>query len=230
MCKIIAFFLNPVVSGLLVLIILGGLYFELQTPGVGFPLLAALIALILYFTPLYLNGLAAYWEIAVFIIGVVLLLVELFIIPGFGVAGISGAILILTSLTLMMLGNDTFDFTFVPAERIVKAITVTFSGLLASILVLIFGGLKFTQSRIFARIALQSSQKTEEGYTSKFTTQSLLNREGIAFTVLRPSGRVEIDGDIYEAVARDHYVEAGDRIVVIDDSGNVLKVKKAGAQ
>jgi membrane-bound serine protease (ClpP class) len=228
--KIIAFFLNPVVSGLLVLIILGGLYFELQTPGVGFPLLAALIALILYFTPLYLNGLAAYWEIAVFIIGVVLLLVELFIIPGFGVAGISGAILILTSLTLMMLGNDTFDFTFVPAERIVKAITVTFSGLLASILVLIFGGLKFTQSRIFARIALQSSQKTEEGYTSKFTTQSLLNREGIAFTVLRPSGRVEIDGDIYEAVARDHYVEAGDRIVVIDDSGNVLKVKKAGAQ
>lgn len=226
--QIIAFFLNPVVSGILVLIILGGLYFELQTPGVGFPLLAAVIALILYFVPLYLNGLAAYWEIAVFIIGVALLLVELFIIPGFGVAGISGAILILGSLTLMMLGNDTFDFTFVPAERIVKAITVTFSGLLASILVLIFGGIKFTQSRIFSRIALQTSQKTQEGYTSKFTTASLMHREGTAFTVLRPSGRVEIDGEIYEAMARDHYIEAGDRIVVIDDSGNILKVKKAG--
>lgn len=226
--QIIAFFLNPVVSGILVLIILGGLYFELQTPGVGFPLLAAIIALILYFVPLYLNGLAAYWEIAVFVIGVVLLLVELFVIPGFGVAGISGAILILGSLTLMMLGNDSFDFTFVPAERIVKAITVTFSGLLASILVLIFGGIKFTQSQIFSRIALQTSQKTQEGYTSKFNTQSLLHKEGTAFTILRPSGRVEIDGDIYEAMARDHYIEEGDRIVVIDDSGNVLKVKKAG--
>ncbi|MEP2024640.1 MAG: nodulation protein NfeD, partial [Reichenbachiella sp.] len=61
--KIIDIFINPFVSGILILIILGGIYFELQTPGVGFPILAALIAIILYFTPYYLNGLAENWEI-----------------------------------------------------------------------------------------------------------------------------------------------------------------------
>jgi membrane-bound serine protease (ClpP class) len=225
--SIIAFFLNPVVSGFLILIILGGLYFELQTPGVGFPLAASVIALILYFTPLYLNGLASYWEVAVFVIGVVLLLVEVFVLPGFGIAGVSGAILVLGSLTLMMLGNDNLDFTFVPAERIVKAVTVTFGGLLASIAVLLFGGVRFAQSNLFARVALQATQKREEGFTSKFNEKSLMHREGTAFTVLKPSGRVEIDGEIYDAMAREHYINVGERIVVVDDSGNTLKVKKA---
>ena len=60
--KVIAFFLNPVVSGLLILVITGGIFFELQTPGVGFPLAAASLALILYLVPYYLNGLAANWR------------------------------------------------------------------------------------------------------------------------------------------------------------------------
>ena len=56
--KIIAFFLNPFISGLLILLIIGGIYFELQTPGIGFPLFAAITALVLYLVPYYLNGLA----------------------------------------------------------------------------------------------------------------------------------------------------------------------------
>jgi len=64
--NIIAFFLNPMISSVLILIILGGIYFELQTPGVGFPIMAAIIAGILYLTPYYLNGLAENWEILMF--------------------------------------------------------------------------------------------------------------------------------------------------------------------
>ncbi len=70
---IIAFFLNPAVSGILILIIIGGIYFELQTPGVGFPILAAIVATLLYFVPYYLNGLAENWEVLIFFIGIILL-------------------------------------------------------------------------------------------------------------------------------------------------------------
>ena len=88
--KIVAFFLNPFISGILILVILGGIYFELQTPGVGFPLFAALTALVLYLVPYYLSGLAQYWEIIALFVGILLLMAEIFVIPGFGVAGVAG--------------------------------------------------------------------------------------------------------------------------------------------
>ena len=69
---IISFFLNPVVSSILILLILGGLYFELQTPGIGFPIIASITALILYLVPYYLNGVAENWEIIMFFVGVIL--------------------------------------------------------------------------------------------------------------------------------------------------------------
>ena len=108
--RIIRIFLNPFVSGILILVIIGGIYFELQTPGVGFPIAASIIAAIFYFVPYYLNGLAANWEIIVFFVGVILLLVEVFVIPGFGVAGIGGILLMVGALILVMLNNDFFDF------------------------------------------------------------------------------------------------------------------------
>src|SRR5690606_16525795 len=83
--KIIAIFLNPFISGILILIIIVGIYFELQSPGVGFPILAAFIALLLYFSPYYLHGLADNWEIIIFFIGIGLIMVEIFVHPGFGV-------------------------------------------------------------------------------------------------------------------------------------------------
>ncbi len=109
MDNIIGFLLNPIVHGLLIMLIIGGIYFELQTPGIGFPLGVAVLGAILYFAPLYLEGLAQNWEIIVFILGIVLLLVEIFAIPGFGVTGIAGTILIVIGLTLAMVDNIVFE-------------------------------------------------------------------------------------------------------------------------
>ena len=100
--KIIGWLINPFVSGILIMIIIGGIYFELQTPGIGFPLGAAALAALLYFAPLYLEGLANHWEILLFVVGIVLVLIEIFAIPGFGVTGVSGIILIISGLTLSM--------------------------------------------------------------------------------------------------------------------------------
>src|SRR5690606_20139832 len=107
---IIGFLVNPIISGLLIMGIIAGIYFELQTPGIGFAMVLAIICATLFFAPLYLQGLADHWEIAIFVIGVVLLALEVFVIPGFGVAGILGIIFVLCGLSFSMLSNDFLDF------------------------------------------------------------------------------------------------------------------------
>ena len=118
------------------MIIIGGIYFELQSPGVGFPLVASIIAALLYFAPHYIEGLANNWEILVFIIGVILVAVEIFVIPGFGVAGITGIMFIIVELTLSMVQNFGFDFIYINYLQLIKAffivITAAFLSLILS--------------------------------------------------------------------------------------------------
>jgi membrane-bound serine protease (ClpP class) len=224
--KVIAFFLNPFISGLLILIIVGGLWFELQTPGVGFPLAAAVTALILYLVPYYLNGLAANWEILALFTGIALILTELFVLPGFGIAGIAGITLTVGSLILIMINNDVFDFEFVPANELLYAVAATLGGILGGILVLFAGGARLANSRFFNRIALTATQESTQGYIVKPTTEPLIGKRGVAFTVLRPAGKVLIDNKIYDAYTRGEFIEKGEAIEVLDEETTSLRVKK----
>jgi membrane-bound serine protease (ClpP class) len=224
--KIIAFFLNPFISGLLILVIIGGIYFELQTPGVGFPLFAAVVALVLYLVPYYLNGLAEYWEILALLAGLILLAVEIFILPGFGVAGILGIGLTVGSLILIMLNNDFFNFDFVPLGDIVVAMFATLGGISGSVLLLFLGGARLTQTKAFGRMALTDTQESGQGYTSTIHSVTLQGKIGTAFTVLRPSGKVMIDDVVYDAFTRGEYLEQGDPIEVISTESSTLRVKK----
>ncbi len=224
--SIISFFINPFISGILILIIIGGIYFELQTPGVGFPILASGVALVLYLVPYYLNGLAENWEILVFVIGIVLIALEIFVIPGFGVFGISGLILTIGGLTLVMLNNNMFDFQFVPSENITRALVTTLLGLFGSIILMFFGGIRLTNTKFFKRIALQDVQTRETGYSSRFIEAGFMGKTGKVYSVLRPSGKVEIEGELYDAYTRGEYLEEGTQVVVIEESGTSLKVKK----
>ena len=83
--QLLLLLMSPLLQSLFLMMIIGGIYFEMQSPGIGFPLARAIVGGLLYFAPLYLEGLAMHWEIALFIVGLVLLLIELFAIPGFGV-------------------------------------------------------------------------------------------------------------------------------------------------
>lgn len=224
--KIIAIFLNPFISGILILVIMGGLYFELQTPGVGFPILAAGIALVLYLVPYYLNGLAEYWEIIALFIGVLLIIAEVFIIPGFGIAGIAGIALTVLSMVLIMVNNDFFNFEFVPLGDIMMAAFAAIGGLTGGILLLLFGGARLTKTKAFQRIALNETQDVKDGYSVNTFNKNLLTKRGTAYTILRPSGKVMIDDEIYDAFTRGDFVEKGDTIEVIGTEGVTLKVKK----
>ncbi len=88
--RVLRFLGSPVLASLLLMMMMGGLYFEIQTPGVGFAGAIALVGAALFFAPHYLLGLVESWEIALFVVGVGLLLVEVFVTPGFGVFGIGG--------------------------------------------------------------------------------------------------------------------------------------------
>jgi len=224
--NIIAFFLNPAVSGFLILIIFAGIYFEIQTPGVGFPLAASLTAIILYFIPYYLTGLAQNWEIAVFIAGVILLLVEIFLIPGFGVFGILGIAGILTGLTLGMIPNDAFDFTFVPSGDLFAALLTVILAAFAGMALIFFLAPKINSWKAFSSIALAGTQRRDEGYTSSFYEESLLGKEGVTHTRLMPSGKVLIDDEVYDAYSRGEFIDKGEPVKVISTDGTSLKVKK----
>lgn len=223
--KIIALFINPFVSGILILIIIGGIYFELQTPGVGFPLLAAFIALTLYFTPYYLNGLAAHWEIIAFAGGIILLSLEIFVIPGFGIAGVGGLILTIGSLILMMVDNNLFDFTFVNIDQLFQAVAATLAGLFGGIIVMFIGGVRLTNSNVFKKISLQTVQSRADGYTSNFKKGNFIGKEGTTYTVLRPSGKILIDEELYDAYTRGDYIGKGEKITVVSDEGTSLRVR-----
>ena len=225
--KIIAFFLNPFVSGILIMMIMGGVWFELQTPGVGFPIAAAILGLVLYLVPHYMNGLAENWEVALFIIGIILIAVEIFVIPGFGVAGVLGIGATVGSLILIMLGNDMFDFSFVNSADAFVAIITTFTAILGVIASLFILGIRVTNSKVFQRVALVDTQGKEQGFTSSvYGKEDLVGKRGISYTILRPSGKIMIDEQVYDAYTRGNYIAEKEAIEVMSDEGTSLKVKK----
>jgi membrane-bound serine protease (ClpP class) len=216
---LIQLLVNPVVSGILILVIVGGIYFELQTPGIGFPLLAALSAAVLYFAPMYLEGLASNWHVVVFVAGIALVAVEVFAIPGFGVTGVLGIIGILTGLIFGMV--DKIVFSFGPTENGIKEVLIASSIVLGSMLVAFIGSLwlsqkLFSPNRLFGSLALEKNQQVGEGYVSFDTNLqgSLIGKTGIAHTDLRPSGKVTVDNHIYDAKSEIGYIEKGTTIKV----------------
>ena len=224
--NIISLFLNPFVSGILLLLIFGGLYFELQSPGIGFPIIASVTALLLYLIPYYLNGVAENWEIILLFFGIILIAVEVFIIPGFGVFGLLGLFTSISSLILIMLNNDLFDFTFVVSSDIVSAsLSVLISIFLLGIIIL-FGGIKLTDTDAFKKIALEEIQDSKKGYISSKYPKEIVGKTGKSFTVLRPSGKVIIDDSIYDATSSDGFIEKDSKVKVVGNEGSALKVRK----
>jgi len=227
--KIIGFLTNPIVSGILIMAILGGIYFEMQAPGIGFALLVAGIAAVAYFAPLYLEGLAENWEIVLFIIGLILLAVEIFVIPGFGVTGILGIVFIFVGLTLSLINNIRFNFDHVEGSSVfIALLTVSLSIVCGFFLSLWLGQKLFTASKgPFSRLALTSTQEKEDGFIGVDMKQlEMVGKTGTAHTVLRPSGKVNIDSDIWDAMSIDNFIEKGDPITVVRQEAGQLYVTR----
>ena len=228
MDKIIGFLINPVVSGILIMVIIAGIYFELQAPGIGLASIAAIIAALMYFAPLYLEGLANNWEILIFIAGIILIAVEIFAIPGFGVTGITGIVFVVTGLTLSLIDNVGFDFTHVDTNKIIASLFLVLISIFLSIVSSFFITKSlFTHNRLFGSLALETVQSASEGYTtSDADYQVMIGRTGIAHSILRPAGKVKIGDDVFDATALTSYIDQGDKVEVVKYETGQLFVRK----
>ena len=225
--KVISFLINPAVSGILILLIIGGIYFEMQSPGIGFALLVSVVAALLYFAPLYLEGLAAHWEIALFVVGIILILLEVFVIPGFGIPGSLGIVCIIAGLALSRLLHNWFDFTVTGSEKLTQALLIVLGSIILSVVLSVFFGQSILRSPVFQRLVLQDEQRSQMGYVSGRQALDLINKVGTAMTDMRPSGKVEIDGKWFDAVATDGYIVRGTKIQVErQENYNVFVRKK----
>ncbi len=222
--------MGTMLRAILIMIIVAGIWFELQAPGIGLPTVAAVAAAILYFAPLYLEGLAQNWEIIAFVVGVLLLLAELFIIPGFGIAGIAGILLMVIGLVFALVGAD-FSFSMDGMAALEEPFLLVSLSIVAAILIMIWVTSKIGKRGGFLQfLALNSTQKNEEGFVGVPTDIfSLVGKKGVATTILKPSGKVSIEGKNYDAMALVGFIEPGTTVVVVRHEAGQVYVKTASA-
>jgi len=219
MDKIMGFLTNPAFKSFLIMFIIGGLYFELQSPGIGFPFIIAVMAALVYFAPSYVEGLASHWEILIFVVGVILIGVEIFVIPGFGIAGVAGIALMITGLALSMVGQYEIQPIEGGEVNLKPLVNALFYVILASIisffLSLWLSSKMFSENRIFGNLSLSTTQQKEDGYFSfDNKTSEMVGRKAIVVQELRPSGRVEIDDKRFDAKAINGYIERDTEVIV----------------
>jgi len=221
--RFLRFFGSPVIQSILMLMMLGGLYFELQTPGVGFPGAIALVGGAFFFAPNYAAGLVESWEIALFIVGVILLIIEVFVTPGFGLAGVVGLIVAVGALFSALVGNVGLQFP--PLSEIVSAIYTLAATMVLLVLLLFSLGRYLPSSSAVGRLILQPELASIGGYTSAETRDWLVGKTGRALTALRPSGTATIDDERVDVVSQGDFVDRGSPIRVVSVSGSRVEVK-----
>ena len=219
-------------STVTVLLLLGGLagiYFEIKTPGFGFPGIMGITLLALFFFGHYIAGLAGYEELALFIIGVTLLIIELFVTPGFGLMGIAGIFLIVISFITAMGRGPFFSPETILNPNYFRGLT-NFGIALLGLLALISLTYKFVfvkSSPLYGKFVLTREEKRREGYdSSESNIDRLKGFKGTAVTKLRPAGKARIDGRLVDVVSRGEFIDPGDEIEVIQVKGNRVVVKK----
>lgn len=222
--SVLRFLSHPVISSIMMLMMLGGLYFELQSPGIGFAGMISGIGALMFFAPLYIMGLAQSWEIVLFFIGVVLIVIEIFFIPGFGVAGGLGISLVIFSLGASLIGN--VGLRFPPMEHISMAVWTLTITLVIGILLMMSLARYLPQNQMFSRLVLMESTDRNTGYTSAKSLDDLLGMEGVSITPLRPSGMVLIGERRVDVISDGEFIENGARVKVVDTGSSRVVVKK----
>ena len=219
---VVRFLNNPIISSLLIMIGLVGMFIEIKTPGWGVAGTAAIIALALFFGASYIVELASATEILIFLIGVVLLLLEIFVIPGFGIAGVLGIIMIIGGLFLSLLSDlPIFDFA-----SLTGALTQLAVSLLASLLIMYLLAKYLPKTVVWNRLILQSNIDSKSGYSAKKDIRKLVGKTGEALTDLRPSGIATIEGKRIDVITEGEYIDKGARIKIISAEGAKVIVKQ----
>lgn len=213
---LIGFFTNPAVQAVLIMIIVGGIYMELHSPGVGFPSAAAIIAAVLYFLPLYITGIASSWIILLFVLGVMLIVLEVFVVPGFGITGIAGITCICAAVILGLIEHYTFSLTHLNADAVWSSMVIFLAGIFLAVIAIWYLTSSHGPKWVRRHTELMLTQQVKDGYIGvDMAPTRYIGLEGNAVTDMRPAGKVEIDGEVLDAVAIRGFIHAGAKVKVI---------------
>jgi len=247
------FLVSPWVRIVLVIAMLVGAYLEFQSPGLGIPGAVAALSLILLLGAPFIIGLAAWWHIALFLIGVALLLAELLFIPSFGIVGIAGLIMMLAGLVLSVVPSGGGGITPPPGvyDQLLMSLLSILAGLGISVVALAFLMRHFGTVPMLNRLMLQHRPEPADpnaGFTR--TADGALQApvagvsgdealgEGriqvgdtgrVSVTGLRPSGRAEINGQLVDVVSVGGWLEANKKVTVVEVHGNRIVVDELEA-
>lgn len=224
--NLIYFLTRPFIRFLLLTFGIIAIYVELKVPGIGVPSAIAIVCFTLIFWSEFLNGTATALEILLFLVGLVLLLVEVFILPGVAIFGITGGLMMITSLILA-----SQSFLLPTNEQEWNEFTTNLLGLVGSLVTVWIAGALL--ARYLHRIPglnqiLLTPEPAVAGHVQALEDQhrfELLGAVGVAMTPLRPSGRVQIGEEIYDVLTEGEYVDPGTTVQVVGQRGRTILVR-----
>ncbi len=220
---LVRFLTHPAVSSILLTLGFLGMIFELRMPGFGISGTIGLACLALFFWGHYLVGLANWTEIFLFCLGVVLLLLEILVIPGFGIAGISGIVLIVASIFLGLIKHP-FQ---IPKSELLGAFNVIGYTIICTFVIILLSLRFFPQTTIWKRVVLSGSEMRERGFrVSTLELEGYLGRTGKTLTILRPAGRAVFGEKMLDVVTEGDFVEKDKEVRVIKVEGNRVVVQE----
>ncbi len=211
---------EPTVSGLLLSVGMLGLMVAFYTRSVGGFTIVGFISLALFFGGHAIVQLVGWEEALLFLTGVVLIVVEIFFVPGLGVPGVLGSICVIAALVLALIGIpiDVSFKTGVLADAMTRVLLSLLGAFVLALVVM----------RLLSRTAMGRSlvlQDAETGFLSAPSASDLVGQTGEALTDLRPAGKILIDGKRHEAASEREFIARGSRIRVIGKEGPALVVR-----
>lgn len=203
---------SSMVQSLLLVVIFLSILVEIKTGGTGVGALLGLIAAAVFWGSSYVKGLVSLYQIAIFIVGVIFIIIEI-LTPTVGLLAGIGVVAIFYSLILAM-GGD------------INAIYMMVISLVIAIIIFAIIIKKLPSSKLWKKIILTNTSSTEQGYVSSVDYSQYLNKEGIVLTELRPSGSVEIDGVPVDVVSEGKFISKGEKVRVVKIEGMRIIVRK----
>lgn len=224
--KLARFLTDPAVSGLLMTLGMLGLMVELYSPGLGLPGAVGIVCLSSFFFGHAIADLAGLEEAMLFVGGVVLMLLEVFVIPGFGVAGIAGLACLFLGLAMTL--TDLPLSESVSTGAWMDAVERVSVSVLAAV-ALGFALMRFIpRTQAGRRLVLQTAGAVKDGFVAAQAQDSLLGQRGVASTALRPAGKVKLADRTVDVLTAGEYIEAGAAVRVVEVAVGRIVVESVG--
>ena len=204
---------NGVLQVLLLAVMFLSIMVEIKTGGLGVGVLLGIVAAAVFWGSQYTRGLVELYHIAVFLAGVLMIIVEI-LLPTVGLLAGLGVAAMLYSIVLALGG----DIGALAALGIALVISIVLFLLIVS---------RLPSSKLWNKIVLQKSARTEEGYVSAMGEKGLIGKTGEVLTELRPAGTARIDGRPVDVISEGAFIQKGKRIVVLSVNGSSVVVREA---